>query len=174
MILFLPLLKEQRGGTHRRHGTGDTTLKITFGLLFFALILTSATSVVLATRIVTYDYGSPSNGDQEHGPRPPPAMEMARPTRGSGLTSCGSSAGEALAAGCRFDIFSFGWYAPECTDLQLYNSTLYTLRDQLGGLPAFYSSQGRTISIEVVENYGRGVIMSGEGTVDDFQEIRGT
>ncbi|OKL57057.1 hypothetical protein UA08_07394 [Talaromyces atroroseus] len=164
---------------HKRYraGGGSATLKITFGLLFFALILTSATSVVLATWLVAHDdHASPSNSAQGHDPSPPPAMDMgmARPTTKPGLTSCGSSAAEALAAGCRFDIFSFGWYAPECADPQLYNTTLYALRDQLGGSPAFYSSRGREIPIEVVENYGRGVMASDEGAVADGQEIRGT
>lgn len=160
--------------THRRHGAGDTVLKITFGLLLFGLILTSATSIVLATWLFTYNHTSHVNSAQEHNPRPPQATDTIRPTGRSGLTSCGSSAAEALRAGCRFDIFSFGWYSPECTDLQLYNTTLYTLRDQLGGLPAFYSLQGNAIPIEVVENYGRGVITSGKVAVDDDQEIRGT
>ncbi|KAJ5113795.1 hypothetical protein N7456_002329 [Penicillium angulare] len=157
---------------HRRYTVGRTALKITFSLLFFALILTSSTSIILATWFVKSDHASSSNSAHKHGPHPATAMDVVRPA--TKLTSCGSSAAEALAAGCRFDIFSFGWYAPECTDLQLYNTTLYTLRNQLGDSPAFYNFQGRAISIEVAENYGRGIMPSGEGAVVDGHEIRGT
>jgi|SRR3569833_41645 len=36
-------------------------------------------------------------------------------------TYCGSSPEEARAAGCKFDMMSFGWVAPECWDQELYD-----------------------------------------------------
>ncbi|KAJ5729341.1 uncharacterized protein N7483_003849 [Penicillium malachiteum] len=88
------------------------------------------------------------------------------------ITSCGSTPAEAIAAHCFFDLFSFGWTPPECTDLQLYNESLTTLKSQLEGSPAFYtlsssssplplgSSKYTMLPFSAIENYALGTASS--------------
>ncbi|KAF7595713.1 hypothetical protein BBP40_005157 [Aspergillus hancockii] len=153
--------------THRRNRS-HSGLRIVIPLLISVIITTSA-GVLLLTWLVTHR----SPHETPH-PHPADSVQVPSSTRfqsTTGLTSCGTTSAEALAAGCHFDIFSFGWTAPECTDLQLYNMTLYTLRDQLEGTPAFFNSKGQPIPIDVVENYGRGILTTGELAVTDEKEV---
>ncbi|UKZ77008.1 hypothetical protein TrVFT333_004724 [Trichoderma virens FT-333] len=58
------------------------------------------------------------------------------------ISNCGNSNEEAIAAGCYFDIFAFGWHSRECMDTQLYQTTLRTLEKRTAGAPVFYFSEG--------------------------------
>lgn len=91
----------------------------------------------------------------------------------TGIRSCGTSAAEAIAAGCHFDTFFFGWTPPECTDLQLYNESLSTLRSQTGGSPAFYTPTHDAIPFSALEDYATGNSPPG-AAVTDHHEIRTT
>lgn len=51
---------------------------------------------------------------------------------------CGTSTSEAVAAGCTFDIFAFGWYPSECVDMQLYNESIAALEKRTGGKAAIF------------------------------------
>ncbi|KAB8072072.1 hypothetical protein BDV29DRAFT_158908 [Aspergillus leporis] len=151
--------------THRRDRT-FSGFRIVIPLLI-SLIITSSAGVLLLAWLVAHQTSPEPHNSYTSDPATNTRFQST-----TGLTSCGTTSAEALAAGCQFDIFSFGWNPPECTDLQLYNTTLYTLRDQLEGAPAFFTSKGHPISIDVVENYGRGISTTGDLAVADDQEIR--
>ena len=96
---------------------------------------------------------------------PSEQSDNGRPSTNGGfsprLSSCGSTTAEAIAAGCHFDIFSFGWYPLECSDMELYNQTLAVLEKQAEGLPTFYtqasniSASYEALSVEALHNFGR-------------------
>ena len=88
----------------------------------------------------------------------------------AGITSCGRTAREAIAAGCHFDTFSFGWTPPECTDLQLYNENVALLFNQTGGAFAFYTPNHDPIPFSALTEYGTGTSPPG-AAVTDHHEI---
>ena len=55
---------------------------------------------------------------------------------------CGTSTSEAVAAGCTFDIFAFGWLPSECVDMQLYNESIAALEKRTSGKAAIYMDSG--------------------------------
>ena len=75
----------------------------------------------------------------------------------TGISSCGTTAAEAIAAGCHFDALSFGWTPRECTDMQLYNESMATLRSQTGGSPAFFTSRHEPVLLSALESYAAGM-----------------
>ncbi|GAD95131.1 hypothetical protein CIMG_00466 [Paecilomyces variotii No. 5] len=72
------------------------------------------------------------------------------------VSNCGSTSAEAIAAGCHFDIFSFGWIPRECTDMQLYNESIDTIKSQAEGSPLFYRDK-TPLPLSVIEDYATGV-----------------
>ncbi|KAK3179426.1 hypothetical protein OEA41_005548 [Lepraria neglecta] len=84
----------------------------------------------------------------------------------TGVRSCGSTASEAIAAGCHFDTFSFGWTPPECTDLQLYNESVSSLWSQTGDSPAFYTPNHDPIPFSALEDYATGMSPPGAAVTD--------
>ena len=89
----------------------------------------------------------------------------------TGITCCGTTSVSAIAAGCHFDIFSFGWMPPECTDSQLYRETIATLENQTEGAWIFYTHQHDPIPLSAFEDYGSGEVDT--PLTDDF-EIKAT
>ena len=88
----------------------------------------------------------------------------------AGITSCGRTGREAIAAGCHFDTFSFGWTPPECTDLQLYTENVALLFNQTGGAFAFYTPNHDPIPFSALREYGTGTSPPG-AAVTDHHEI---
>ncbi|KXT09558.1 hypothetical protein AC579_9549 [Pseudocercospora musae] len=64
---------------------------------------------------------------------------VASPVHGAdvSITSCGTTSIQAHTAGCSFDMFSFGWYPPECTDSELYGESVDNLFARMAGRAAF-------------------------------------
>ncbi|KAF4618424.1 hypothetical protein G7Y89_g14882 [Cudoniella acicularis] len=101
----------------------------------------------------------------------------------TGISTCGSSSAEAIAAGCHFDIFSFGWYPRECTDLQLYNESMDVFHSQIGDASAFFLrpsvrsepsySNYEVLPLSVLKDYALGE-NSIHGIMTDHQEVLGT
>ena len=88
----------------------------------------------------------------------------------AGIRSCGVSATEAIAAGCHFDTFSFGWTPPECMDLELYNENLDTLRNQTAGAHTFFTQNRDPIPFTALEDYSKGTTPPG-AYVSDKHEV---
>lgn len=91
----------------------------------------------------------------------------------AGITFCGKSAREAIAAGCHFDTFSFGWTPPECTDIQLYHENIALLLNHTVGAYAFYTPNHDPIPLSALEEYGTGTSPPG-AAVTDHHEILST
>lgn len=97
----------------------------------------------------------------------------------TGFSSCGTSSAEAILAGCYFDIFSFGWFSPECTDLQAYNDSIQVFSTQIAGDPPFFLRTNddspldhEPISLLEIEEYACG--KQPAGIMHDNQEVLGT
>ncbi|KAI4168098.1 MAG: hypothetical protein LQ346_009062 [Caloplaca aetnensis] len=90
-----------------------------------------------------------------------------------GITSCGSTSSEAIAAGCHFDTFSFGWTPPECTDIRLYNTSVSTLRSRAGNSPIFFTPTHDILPFSALKDYATGNSPPG-AAVKDHHEIHST
>ncbi|KAL8750568.1 MAG: hypothetical protein Q9184_006377 [Pyrenodesmia sp. 2 TL-2023] len=111
------------------------------------------------------DGGFDFNDSQSYSP--------AETTVSPGITTCGRSSLEAIAAGCHFDTFSFGWTPPECTDIQLYNTSIFALQTQAGNSPTFYTPTRDVIPFSALEDYATGNSPPG-AAVKDHHEIHTT
>ena len=87
----------------------------------------------------------------------------------TGITSCGTTSASAIAAGCHFDIFSFGWTPPECTDAQLYNESIATLQNQTDGAFVFYTPNHDPIPLSALEDYGSGEKVPAAAVTDNHE-----
>lgn len=59
------------------------------------------------------------------------AFLVSQPVTQDTLLDCGSTPDEARSLGCKFDIFSYAWYAPPCYNLELHESFLAQHRDDI-------------------------------------------
>jgi hypothetical protein len=147
--------------------------------LFLTLIIIICAIVLLLAWIVVHLKAFHTSGSVEKS-----AIEDSTNFHGvaskTGISTCGGSSAEAIAAGCHFDIFSFGWYPPECTDLQLYNDSMNIFHSQVGSASAFFlrtteptTSNYQALPLSALHDYGLGNYAN-RGLMRDDQEVLGT
>lgn len=148
---------------------GRRTIVLLMTFLCILLMIICFLLVWLVSLRKSHRHGSSGAFDFSDGPSYSPAGTTVSP----GITSCGSSSREAIAANCHFDTFSFGWTPPECTDIFLYNMSLSTLRTQTGNSPAFYTPTHDILPFSALEDYATGNSPPG-AAVTDHHEIHTT
>lgn len=74
----------------------------------------------------------------------PKGMNRINPTVPHALKPCGTTAAEARAAGCIFDLLTLAWLAPECYDADLSAEFLEEASE-----PFYYDPEGK----HLIENY---------------------
>ena len=143
------------GGPRMKKNSLHLNHKTVLSLLtFLGMILTALTALLIwlvslhpTHRSILAQQQAPALKDDGTRRFPPSA----------GISSCGTTAAEAIAAGCHFDALSFGWTPRECSDMQLYNESMATLRSQTGGSPAFFTSTHEPVLLSAVESYAAGM-----------------
>lgn len=147
------------------HGQRFFDRRLAIALITLSGILLTSTIALLAWLIISQNA---LHGD--HRPHADDQHDTDHLQSSTGITSCGRTAAEAIAAGCHFDTFSFGWTPPECTDRQLYNESISFLWSQADGSPAFYTPNHDPIPFSALEEYGTGKSPPG-AAVTDHHEI---
>jgi hypothetical protein len=156
-------------------------LKTVISLLLLLVIIFSAIVLLLAWMVInlrTY-HNSAGNGKDVQ----TDAAQSHNTRSNTGISTCGTTSAEAIAASCHFDIFSFGWTPQECTDWQLYNESLDILESQVGDSSAFFlrastssehtSSKYDSLPLSSIQDYALG-ITSAHGAMADDQEVLAT
>lgn len=192
-LQFESLLKDSRGNEDEVSSDGDSTVVASpswkkeflnqsdyrlFGKRTMILLMTGLCGLLMAILFIlvwllslrhSHHYASDATLDLSNRPSYFPSQTIVS----SGIRSCGSSSSEAIAAGCHFDTFSFGWTPPECTDIFLYNMSISTLRTQAENSPIFFTPNHDILPFSALEDYATGNSPPG-AAVTDHHEIYST